>query len=308
MRNVRTMLLGAVAVSLSTAFVAQEIQVRPRLTAGDEFRLEVTRTREDSSRPQVNYSARTPVDVRVVSADKNGYVIDWQPGETTFEGAGVAADPTLSMASEILGDVQFRIALSVDGEYERVANEAELLPKLQAMVNFVIREAQRGMEADAAKRAEDLVRTLLSPANLIGMATRDAQTYLSMYGAELAVGQAVEVPLEQPSPFGGDPLPAVLRVHMVSASLELVTITSKVTYDADALKKMTVALISRAAAKPPPEEIASLKMEMSDDGKYVFDRKAGLFREVTNDRRVTSGEMRRLDRCVIRLVKEPKRQ
>jgi hypothetical protein len=53
--------------------------------------------------------------------------------------------------------------------------------------------------------------------------------------------------------------------------------------------------------------VAKFKFEMSDNAKYVFDRKSGLFREVTNDRRITSGDMRRLDRCVIRLVREPKR-
>ena len=295
------------AVSLSTAFVSQEIQVRPRLVAGDEFRLEVTRSRDDSSRPQMNFSMRTPVDVRVVSAKADGFVIDWHPGEGTFEAAEAMSDPTLAMANEILGDLKFRIALDADGAFERVANETEILPKLQAMIDLVIREQVGTMEPAAAKRAEELVRQILSPANLLGIATRDAQAYVSMYGAELAVGDAVEVPVSQPSPFGPDPLPAVLKVRMVSASPQSATLTSTVTYDGEALKKMTVALISRAAVKPPPDELAKFKLELTEDSKYVFDRKTGLFTEVTNDRRISSGEMRRLERCVIKLVTAPKR-
>ena len=294
-------------VSIPALLVAQEIHLRPRLSSGDEFRLEVIRSREDSNRPQATLSSRTPVDVRVVSADAKGFVVLWTPGPSEFEGAGADFDPTLGAASEIIGDQVFRIVLGPDGEFERVANEAELLPKLQAGVDLVIRASQKDMPAADAKRAEALVRQLLSPANLMAIATRDAQTYLSMYGAELAVGDAVEVPLSQPNPFGGEPLAAVLRVRMESASAESATISSAVVYDGDALKKMTVGIIAQAAVKPPPDEIAKFKFEMSDNAKYVFDRKSGLFREVTNDRRITSGDLRRLDRCVIRLVKEPKR-
>jgi hypothetical protein len=294
-------------VSIPALLVAQEIHLRPRLLPGDEFRLEVFRSREDSNRPQSNSASRTPVDVRVVSADAKGFVVLWTPGPSEFEGAGADFDPTLGAASEIIGEQQFRIVLGPDGEFERVANEADLLPKLQAGVDLVIRAAMRDTPAAEAKRAEALVRQVLSPANLMTIATRDAQTYLSMYGAELAVGDAVEVPLSQPNPFGGDPLPAVLRVRMESASPESATISSAVVYDGDALKRMTVRIIAQAAVTPPPDEVAKFKFEMSDNAKYVFDRKSGLFREVTNDRRITSGDMRRLDRCVIRLVREPKR-
>ena len=43
--------------------LAQEVTLLPRFKAGDRFRLELTRTREDSRRPQANGTGRTPVDV-----------------------------------------------------------------------------------------------------------------------------------------------------------------------------------------------------------------------------------------------------
>lgn len=294
------------AISLTTALVAQEIQIRPRLVAGDAFQLEVTRAREDSSNPRANYTARTPVSVRVVSAGAEGFILDWRPGLTRLEGAA-AADPVLGTAGRILGDVQLRIVLDADGAFERLANEAELLPKLQAAIDFVIRESQRGMKPDEAKRAETLVRSLLSPANLVNIATRDPQTYVSMYGAELRVAEAVEVPLEQPNPFGGEPLPAILRVRLDTVTAESAGISSTVTYQGDALKKMTIGLLSQAAVAPPPEELAKFRLDMSDESRYVFDRRLGLFREVTTDRLISGNGARRVDRCVIRLLTEPRR-
>jgi hypothetical protein len=291
-------------VSLSTVLVAEEIQIRPRFAAGDTFQLEVTRSREDSAQSRLNYTARMPVDVRVISADKTGFVVDWHPGDGTVEGEA-ANDPGLEAANDIIGNAHFRLALDPDGSFIRVMNEAELAPKFQAMVDLILKEAEATLSADQAKTARTLVQQILAPANLIGIAARDAQQYLSMYGADLRPGQLIEVPIEQPSPVGGGNLPAVVRIRMDSATPETAMISSIVNYDGEAVKKMTLGLLSRAGKMPPPEEIEKFKLELSDDSKYVFERKTGLFREVTNDRRISSGTMKRLERCVIKLVKGP---
>ena len=293
------------AVSLSTVLVAEEIQIRPRFAKGDAFQLEVTRSRVDSAQPRLNYTARMPVDVRVVSADKSGFVLDWHPGQGTVEGEA-ATDPGLEAANEIIGDAHFRLALDPDGSFLRVMNEAELAPKFQAMVDLLLKDAEARLSAEQAKTARTLVQQILSPANLIGIAARDAQQYLSMYGAALSPGQLIEVPVEQPSPIGGGNLPAMIRIRMDSATPDAAMISSIVNYDGEAVKKMTLGLLSRAGKMPPPEEIAKFTLELSDDSKYVFERKTGLFREVSNDRRISSGAMKRLERCVIKLVAAPK--
>jgi hypothetical protein len=294
-----------IATVLSAASVAQQIQIRPKLLAGDEFQLEVSRTREDSRRPQTNHVARTLVDVRVASAGATGYVLGWKPGEATFEPQ--IGDPMLGAVNKIIGGVEFRIVLNADGGFERIANQAEVLPKLQAAVDLVIRQLQQGMPAGDARRFEGLVRQTLSPPNLIVLATNDAQTYVAMYGAELAVGEAVDVSLDQPNPFGGGPLSATLRVRMLSASAESATLTSSTVYSRETLEKMVATLAGQANVKVPTEELTKFKLDMSDEARYVFDRGTGLFSEVTNERRVSSGEMRRLDKCTIRLVKRPRR-
>lgn len=305
MRRIAVILL--LLAAQASIVVAQEIQLRPRLIAGDEFRLEVTRSREDSAKPESNFVSKTPVDVRVVSANSTGFVIEWKPGLTFTEGGAVASDETMRMAGEIMGDAVMRIVLDEDGSFVRVANQAELLPKLQAAIDLVIKESQGGMEPEAAKRAEQLVRTILSPSNIIALATRDVQTYVSLFGAPLRLNQPMEVPLQQPNPLGGAPLDAVLRLKMTALTAETATITSTITYDGDALKKMTVGLIAQASVKPPPAEVEKFKLDMTDDTRYTYDRVTGLFREVSNDRRISSGVLKRLDKVSIRLVRPPQR-
>jgi hypothetical protein len=295
-----------VVASLWVLFAVQDIQIRPRFVAGDEFRLEVTRVREDAARPQSSYSGRSPVDVRVVSAGADGFVLDWKPGAAVIDNPQLASDPALRLAGRILGNAQFRIVLNADGEFVRVANEAELKPKLEAIVDAMLRSLQAGMAEAERKKMDDFFRQVLSPANLIAIATRDAQTYVGLNGLALALGDTLELTIEQPTAFGGT-VPAVFRARMESATPETATITTTTTFDPDALKKMTMAIVEQVGGKGSPDELATFRIEMSDDGKFVFDRKLGLMREVTVNRRGVSGGVKRLDRWVIRLVSEPKR-
>ena len=62
------------------------------------------------------------------------------------------------------------------------------------------------------------------------------------------------------------------------------------------------------AALIRPDELANLPpTQVSDEGKYLFDRTLGLMREVTVNRRVSVSNASRLDNWQIRLVEGPKR-
>jgi hypothetical protein len=287
---------------LAAVGTAQTVQIRPRLVAGDEFRVEVTRIREDQRRPDSNYSTRTPVDVRVISADGKGLVIEWRPRDSEVEGKN-AGDPSLAAAAEALGDIQFRIALTAEGEFDRLLNEDELRPKLQAVVDVMLRDLK---SRPLPKEGEDLLRQVLSPANLINMASRDAQIYFGVQGLSLAVGDTLEAKLEQQTPLGGA-VPAVFRARVDSATAETASITTTTTYDADALLKLTVAFLEKTGTKVPPGDLAKIRLDMGDEAKYQVDRRLGLVREMTLSRRQSMAGAQRLDRWTIRLVSGPKR-
>lgn len=285
----------------------QGVAIRPRLGAGDQFRLAVTHTRENIGKPQADYSVTTPVDVRVVSVGADGLLLDWQPRESTLSGPGVKADPGLAIIGKVIGNTSYRLALSRDGEFQRLANEAVVLPKLQQVVDALLAEMLKPMPADEAKRVEAFMRQILSPTVLVGTATREAQTYLSMFGVTLAAGERIEAPIKQPNPLGGDPIPATLRIRMESVTPDTATLSSTVVYDPEAMGKLMQRLIASATAKPAADELARLQMTLSDEGTYVFDRKVTLFREVSVVRRVAVGQAGRSDRWVIRLVEGPTR-
>jgi hypothetical protein len=294
-------LLGLFAITAHAH--AQDISIVPTLRAGDSFQLDVIRIRENSAQPQQNGRSTTRVDVRVLSTSADGSVIEWVPGPTVFANPQMAANPVVNFASQALRDIRFQLNLNADGELKGLANQDEVAPKLKTVVDTVVRNLASSMPEDQRKGFLNLIGQVLSVDVLIATATRDAATYLGLNGAALAVGEDVVVDIEQPSPLGGDPLPAKFRVRMESANTDVASLKTMTTYDPTALMRLTQTLAKQAGSPTPPEQFINLPpMQMSDEGSFLFDRKRGLMREVKVNRRIAAGSNRRLDAWEIRLV------
>jgi hypothetical protein len=305
MRLLRLLLATLV---LSTPVRAQEVSVTPKLRDGDAFRLEVTRLRDHTQRPQHNGRSTTTVDVRVVAATKDGVTLDWIPGDTTFENPAIASDPAFQAIARTGKDFNLRLRLNEAGEMTGVANEVEVLAKLKVVVDAMLEELKARVPTEERSKFEAFMKQTLSAPVLLSMASREAEYYFGLNGAELTVGRPVEVDLQQPSPFGGGTLPTRLRILADSATADAVSVTTTMTYDGAALLRMTRALIEQAGTKVSDEELAKVPpFEMRDNGKYSLDLQSGLMREVTIDRHVNIGPNRRHDGWTIRLVQAPAR-
>jgi hypothetical protein len=301
-------LLAIAVVAMSTTSFAQEIALSPALRAGDAFRLESTRTRQNSARPQLDATSRTNIDVRVVTATPDGFVVEWGAAGTTFDNQQLAQDPLLIASSKALEGLRLRLQLNAEGELTGILNQDEVSSRLQAAVDVIVRGLMQTIPPEQQKGVQGLIAQALSPPALIGSATREAEIYFGLSGVGLSPGEAVETRIEQPSPLGGT-LPAMFRVQLESATATSAVVTTTVTYDGAALVKMTRELVEQQSGKPiPAEELAKIPpFQMNDDAKYVFDRQLGLMREVVVNRRFSAGPQARLDRWEIRLVAPPRR-
>ena len=287
--------------------VAQDVTLIPKLRRGDAFQLEVVRTRDNSSRPQQSSKGRSLVDVRVISASPDGFVIEWVPGDTVLDNPQAAQDPLIGAASQALRDIKFRLNLNADGELTGMANKAEVAPKLKAMVAAIVSELALRVPDAQRKQFLDFMGQVLTAEVLIASAARDAETYFGLNGVSLPSGEAVEVDIDQPNPLGGGSLPARFTVHMESATASSASLKTTTTYDPASLVRLTESLAKQAGAPISAEQLAKLPpIEMADDGTYLFDRDLGLMREVIVTRRITAGANRRLDRWQIRLLKSPR--
>ena len=293
-------LARAVPLLLAAVGATQTVEIRPRLVAGDEFRLEVTRVREDKSRPDANYTIWTPVDVRVLAVRNDGFEIEWRPAASVIE-KQPAADPGVIAGSQALGHLTYRIGLTAEGEFRRLLNEVEVRGQLTAAVGAMLRASVQ----DPERREQ--IREVLTPGFMVALATRNAEIYFGVHGLSLAVGDTLELTVKQATPLGSE-VAAVYRARIDSATAETAAITTTTTYDADALLKLTLAFLEKAGTKAPPEEVAKVRLDLGDEGTYQFDRRVGLVREMTLSRRQSLAGSHRVDRWTIKLVRPPKRK
>jgi hypothetical protein len=288
--------------------LAQDVTIAPKLAIGDEFRLALVRTRDNSAQPQQNSTSRTVISVRVTSAGADGYVLDWVPGETVVDNQQLAQNPVVMAAVEAVRGLRFRLTLNADGELTGLANQDEILPKLKSMMDTIVQQILAGIPDDERAAMVGFMNQVLSPEVLVSSATREAGIYFGLNGVSLASGEVAEIELQQPSPFGGGVIPGIFRVRMDSITTNSVSLTTETTYDSTALLRLTESLIKQAGKPIPPSELAKVPpIDMNDDGTFVFDRTVGLMREVTMIRRVVAGTNQRLDRWEMRLLDGPKR-
>jgi hypothetical protein len=225
-----------------------------------------------------------------------------------LDNAEAARDPLVAAASRAMQEIRLRLTLNGDGEFTGLVNQAEVVPKLQSMTDAIVRELSARLPADQRKTFQNLIAQVLSPAALIASATREAEIYFGLNGVTLANGEAAEAQVQVASPIGGGVIPATFTVRMQSATADSATLTTSTTYDAAAVRRMTESLAQQAGASATAEDLAKVPaLEIGDDGKYVFDRRLGLMREVIVNRRASVGNVRRYDGWEIRLLTRPNR-
>ena len=182
-------------LGLSWVLAAQELVIRPALKQGDVLGLELTRVHLDPSRPQTNSRMLTPVQVRVSETTPAGFVLDWRQGATSTDNPELFKNPIAAAAANALKDTSLEILLDANGKLAGLRNQAEVVAKLQALGDGLIR--RYGAQIDDPQRKQELetlVRRLISPAALLASAAADVQNYFSLNGAKLTQGKTIEAP------------------------------------------------------------------------------------------------------------------
>ena len=301
----RFLLLPACCI-FSVVVSAQEIRVAPLLKAGDEFGLEIKRLRRDSANPSQNAMASSQYDVRVVEAEADGFVLEFtRRNETTSDGA---KSSSFNSAPDFLEGLPIRVLLTRDGEYAGLENEEDVLSQMRRSTDAFVREALQKVPPDQRATSQKMAGQLFSPTMLLTVATTDIQTYFGLAGFSLNVGKVTVEEIEQVNPLGGKLVPGRFRAAVDAVSTDSVSITTTTSYDVtEVLRSLTT--IAAQNGKPFPEsELAKLVPELSDEGRWILDRRFGLMREVIIDRRVImTKEHQRFDRWEIRLLRTPKR-
>lgn len=286
--------------------LAQDVEIRPRFVTGDEIKLEIARILDETLRPEANYRSTTMVRIRVVSANANGSVLDWQIGDTVVRGAPAGPDAKKALATQAINNLAFRLALDADGRFDRLINAVDLAPKLEAARDRLLALLRQSLPLQE-RPAVDAMTASLTAGDMAGLVVYEAQIYSDMHGLSQKVGLTRETTVSRTSPLSGKPVPARCLVRIESATPDDATVVRTTTLDTEALNATMPEELKRVNAAAVAAGMAPRRFALSEESQYVFARRLGLIREASLDVIATSGPDRRLERLVMRMVEPPKR-
>ena len=284
--------------------VAQPITIAPKFRAGQVLLLELKKTREDNRAGRPTGTATTPITLRVLKADAKGFVVDWTSAETKFEDPAQASNPIFQFASKTLKDLHLEAILNSSGAFQRLRNRAEVETKMQLAVDSLMGKFAESIPEPRRQQTIEAMGRLATPKTLIAAVSKEVQLYFGLYGVEIEKGKPFDGTLDVPNPLGEGSLPSQIRVDLkeIDVSTGEVQLTLEQRYDPDALLSLLPAALGTAGPR-----LASAERFRSgsvlDTGHFTFNLKSGCMHRIQHERIATMGQVRRLDRTEISLLK-----
>jgi len=203
-------LVAGVAVLLAGLAVAaaRPIVLKPAFEAGDAFALMMSKTRERVEGGNVVFRGRTetPVDVTVVRAGPEGWLIDWTFGRTRLvEPPNLPPPPDAAL----FDGVTLRLRLDASGRPRSVENYPEVRQRIEDAIAAVL--APIGDPAARGRAAALLRESLGSQQQVESHVLADIGQYFLPYSAPLDAAEPRQREVELPSPAGSQPLRAIDR-------------------------------------------------------------------------------------------------
>lgn len=273
------------------------VELKPLWKQGQKVRYEMTRkkTRETDGKVVGGASGRTPVDVEVIAAGGNGYVVRWKLGEMVPDDPRLAGHPLAKAMTRLTDGMAVDLEIDPDGELIGVKNWKELQETGKKIRETVLEEVEK---ANVPKAAIDVMRAETDKLFASKMAveasfTRQPSLLVIPLGHAYDPARATKADVDLPNPFGGDPIPATaeftLKAHDPAAGLATVTFVQRP--DPAKLKAVlekTFRDLSKRLGKNPADVILPA-FDLTDRAEYTVETKTGWVRTVTHTRRMQTG-------------------
>lgn len=249
-----------------TSASAQTFAVVPKVSVGQQFKIEITKTREDA-RPGRGNQGRSDVFLKFIEANEKGSVADWAVGKSVLLTDVPASQRALfdAMSKSVEG-IHLELQFDAEGAFTDLRNADEVAGQLTKMTALVIEEITKAIPDSQRDAFVGQMTRILTPSALIASATKEVQLLFNLSGAELKIGERSTTNLESPNPFGGEGiLPSVFEVSLEKLTGTEAHVSTVQKHDGKAL----VAMFAKLMSNLPQGEMPQL--EAIDTGEFVFD-------------------------------------
>ncbi len=288
----------AMLALLSAPALAATVDIKPVMRVGDRFgwdyRKETMQTAE--GRGTKKTASVTPVTAKVIEASSTGYVLEWQYGDTRFLDAARAkamAQQDNQWMADLAKALRFELLLAPDGQFVQLRNYAALRPAIDRMLAQVLAAVAKERQASPEERQQvgEMMRGMFATREQVEtLLLKDVRLLLFPFGLSLDSAAPLTYQTALPNPFGGEALTAEGTVSLASVNARRgqASIRIEQKLSPDSVPRILNALVRELGDKrPPAEEFARLKADITDTSHYTVDLRSGFSNRVEFTRTTT---------------------
>jgi hypothetical protein len=269
------------------------LEVLPRWTKGEKARYEIIKTRRTAQGKSITRktTTRTALEIEVLSANDDGYVLAWTLGATRFDDPKQAKDPLIRRMGNLLKHKRIILELDSQAAIIGVQNWRELKESSAKMLD-VLTEELNAAELDQgtiAKMRSQVASMFATKQQVEQLCTREAQMFFMPLGIELAPSEPFEYEDRLPNAFGGEPFPS--RAQFALKAVDRATGRANITWtqtippdDARRIMEETLRNLARRLGKPVPDEEQLKNLVIADTAEFVLEVSTGWIYSLTHER------------------------
>lgn len=279
---------------------------------GDGYDLEYLRTKERfEENTRTSYDiVRTPIRIKVLEKDVQGYVLRWTFGESSFQAAPEDVRSLVSgISAHLLDNRHMDLRADTQGKVLGLRNLEDLLTGMKAgLAAAEIWLEKQEFPAAKTTRIRNRLARLATPEFINQLALKPPSLFLTVSGSDFELGKAADYDSVLASPFTGEPLPARGQILLQEfrpdedwALIEVLEVP-----DPELLSQMMrrqVQAMAKSDNKKVPREQDLPQLMVLDEGHYEYDTARGWPRKVTMERQILAGKYRRVVRHQFTVLK-----
>jgi hypothetical protein len=282
----------------------------PRWSKGDRLSMrevQTSRRGTDGGRTKPSMRATSALDLEVLEAGPEGYVVRWTSRRPEVNTHGVAPQPLVESLIKMTTGVGLELEINADGTPTGVRNTAEVRRKMKRICGSLRRElaAQGAPPALVDGLLHELAQTYESESSILDSVAKSASVFFLPLGWRFEPGVPIEYEAQITSPAGTAPLASEGSLSLDSYDVEtgIARVTWRQRVDRERAGEAIRALVGQIldGTEVPADVAAAMNaVDIEDHAKYVIDTRRGWVVDMMHERSVRMPGAERVDRATIR--------
>jgi hypothetical protein len=285
-----------------TAGAAEDsIDLLPRWKQGEKVRYQMVKRRvrmRDGKVVQQN-GGRSDLEVEILEARKDGFVVGWTLGETRIDDPKAAGDPLAKRLLNVYKGFQIVIELDSEASIRGVRNGKELKATADKALKIIMEELERGgLNTAVGTQLKRAVGSMFATQQQVEqVCLREPQMFFLAVGRSYEAGAPIEYDDKLANPLGGDALPSRGRFQLKSLDKRTgqATITWTQAVDKRAATPIIEKTLQQLAERMGKKDAKTVRLDplsIEDAAEFSVETLSGWPQSVSHTRTATTGATR----------------